>query len=44
MYINVSIDMLYKKFTSMIAYSAAVAKARKEFRVVRKFYTGSYII
>ena len=47
MYINVSIDLLYKKITSMIAYFAAAAKynlARKEFRAVRKFRAGSYII
>ena len=39
-YINVSIDLLYKNITSMIAYLAAVAKcilARKEFRAARKF-------
>ena len=47
MYINVSIDLLYKKITSMIAYFAAAAKynlARKEFRGARIFRTSSYVI
>ena len=45
-YINVSIDLLYKKITSMIAYLAAVAKynlARKEYRAARIFCTSSYV-
>ena len=47
MYINVSVDLLYKKITCMIVYFAAVAKynlARKEFRAARNFRAGSYII
>ena len=46
MYINVSIDLLYKKITCMIAYFTATAKynlAHKEFRAARKFCTGNYI-
>ena len=47
MYKNVSIDLLYKKITCMIAYFAAEAKynlARKEFRAARKFRAGCYNI
>ena len=47
MYINVSVDLLYKKITSLIAYFAAVTKynlARKEFRAARKFRTDCYVI
>ena len=47
MYIDVSIDLLYKKITSMIAYFAAEAKynlAHKEFRAARIFRTSSYSI
>ena len=47
MYINVSIDLLYKKITSLIAYFAAVTKynlVRKEFRATRKFSTGFHVI
>ena len=41
------IDLLYQKITSVIAYLAAVAQynlARKDFRAVRKFHAGSYVI
>ena len=47
MYLNVSIDLLYKKVTSMIAYFAAVAKYNlvcKEFRAAKIFCTSSYVI
>ena len=47
MYINVSIDLLYKKITSIIAYFAAVAKYNpvlKEFRAAKKFCAGCCII
>ena len=49
MYINVSIDLLYKKITSLqlIVYFAAVAKynlARNGLRATTKFRVGSYVI
>ena len=47
MYINVFIDLLYQKITSMITYFVIVTKynlARIDFRAARKFRTGSYII
>ena len=47
MLLGVSVDLLYKKVTSVMAYFAAAAKynlAHKKFRATKKFCAGSYIV
>ena len=47
MYINVFIDLLYRRITFMIAYFAAVAKynlASKDFRASKIFSAGRYVV